>query len=62
VPHDASARGFVERVPHGCPFNMSVQELVYGVVTASRNHLSGGQWDDVVAILPIELRSVRASQ
>jgi hypothetical protein len=40
---------------------MSGQELVHGVVTASRNHLSGGQWDDVVAIQPRELRSVLAS-
>jgi uncharacterized protein (DUF2267 family) len=58
------ARDFVERVWHGCPFNtiMSVQELVHGVVTASRNHRSGGEWDDVVAILPRELRSVPASQ
>jgi uncharacterized protein (DUF2267 family) len=56
------ARDFVERVRHGCPFNvtMSGQELVHGVVTASRNHLGGGQWDDVVAILPRELRSVLA--
>jgi uncharacterized protein (DUF2267 family) len=64
VPHKIGARDFVERVRHGCPSNltMSGQELVHGVVTASRNHLGGSQWDHVVAILPRELRSVLASQ
>jgi len=41
---------------------MGVEELVHGVVTASRKHLSGGQRDDAVAILPRELRSLLASQ
>ena len=63
-PHKDGRANFVERVRHGCPFNITVngQELVHGVVTASRNHLGGGQWDHVVAILPRELRSVLASQ
>jgi uncharacterized protein (DUF2267 family) len=62
-PHKDGRANFVERVRHGCPFNITVngQELVHGLVTASRNHLGGGQWDHVVAILPRELRSVLAS-
>jgi len=41
---------------------MGVEELVHGVVKASRKHLSGGQRNDAVAILPRELRSLLASQ
>jgi hypothetical protein len=64
VPRKTSERDVVERVRRGCPFSdtISVQEIVYGVVSASRHHLGGGQCDDVVAIRPSELRSVLASQ
>ena len=57
-----SAGDFGERVRHEFPFNitMSVQELVHGVITALRSQLGGGEWDDVLAILPRELRSVLA--
>jgi len=62
TPQKMGADEFLQRVHQEFPFrvNATVGDLVRTVVRALRRHVSDGEWNDVMAVLPTEFASILA--
>jgi uncharacterized protein (DUF2267 family) len=62
TPQKMSADEFLGHIHQEFPFrvNATAGDLVRTVVRALRRHVSGGEWNDVMAVLPTEFASILA--